>query len=60
VLNGEKSPKRDVVVINAAAGLVAADLEKDFPSALRRAADTIDSGAALAALDRLREVSNRA
>jgi anthranilate phosphoribosyltransferase len=42
---GEKGPRRDVVLLNAAAVLVTADLAPDLPSALLLAAQTIDSGA---------------
>ncbi len=60
VLSGERGAKRDVAVLNAAAGLVAADLARDMTEGLQRAADSIDSGAAAAALDRLVRVSNLA
>ena len=55
IFNGEKSPRRDVVLLNAAAVLVTADLAPDLPAALLLAAKTIDSGAVaelLAALAR--------
>ncbi len=63
VLDGEAGPIRDIVLLNAAAGLVAFDLAKDpaqlqvpiverFRGKLRVAADAIDSGAASAQLDR--------
>jgi anthranilate phosphoribosyltransferase len=45
IFRGEKSPRRDVVLLNAAAVLVTADLAPDLPSALLLAAQTIDSGA---------------
>jgi anthranilate phosphoribosyltransferase len=57
VLDGEPGPKRDVVVLNAAAGLVAAGKSTDVAEGLALAADAIDSGRARAALDRLVEVS---
>ena len=43
IFAGEKGPRRDVVVINAAAVLITANLAKDFPSAARLAERTIDS-----------------
>jgi len=53
ILNGEKGPKRDVVVVNAAAALIAAGVAEDFPPAIARAEAAIDSGAAAAKLDAL-------
>jgi anthranilate phosphoribosyltransferase len=46
ILDGEKGPRRDVVVINAAAALVAGDITADFKEAARLAAASIDSGRA--------------
>lgn len=54
VLKGEKGPRRDVTVLNAAAGLLVADHSPDWPSALAAAADSIDSGAAYGKLEALR------
>lgn len=58
VLDGVAGPRRDVVVLNAAAGLVAADVARDIHDGLGLAAEAIDSGRAGAALDRLVEVSS--
>jgi len=55
VLSGEKSPRRDVVLLNAAAALVAAGRADRIADAIALAAQSIDSGAAadkLAALVR--------
>jgi anthranilate phosphoribosyltransferase len=46
VLSGETGPYRDVVLFNAAAALVAADIATDPKDGLARAAESIDSGAA--------------
>lgn len=46
VLEGRKGPHRDVVLINAAAGLVAAGRTEDFREAFEIAAESVDSGAA--------------
>jgi anthranilate phosphoribosyltransferase len=46
ILSGEAGPRRDVVVANAAAALVAAGAAPDFCNAAKLAADGIDSGAA--------------
>ncbi len=46
VLDGEKGPRRDIVVMNAAVALVAAGKAKDFQEGAELAAAAIDSGAA--------------
>ena len=57
ILNGEeRGPKRDAVLLNAAMGLALPD--GDWTTALKRAYDSLDSGAAGKALDRMIEVSN--
>jgi anthranilate phosphoribosyltransferase len=53
VLEGEKGPRRDVAVINAAAALVAGDMTEDFKEAANLAAASIDSGRARRKLDAL-------
>jgi len=58
VLKREKSPKRDIVLLNAAAGLIVAGKAKDFKEGVEMAAQSIDSGNALKKLEELREVSN--
>jgi anthranilate phosphoribosyltransferase len=58
VLDGTKGAARDLVLINAAAGLIAAEHAGDFPTAIELAEESIDSGRASVALDRLIEVSN--
>jgi anthranilate phosphoribosyltransferase len=61
-LSGEEGPVRDIVLLNAAAGLVAWELAQDaalaeqdirarFRDQLARAAAVVDSGAAIAKLD---------
>jgi anthranilate phosphoribosyltransferase len=57
VLAGEPGPQRDVVLLNAAAGLVAAGVSQDLADGLARAAESVDEGRAQAVLDRLVEVS---
>lgn len=51
VLSGEAGPKRDIVVVNASAGLVAAGLASGFAEGVAMAKHAIDSGAAAAVLD---------
>jgi anthranilate phosphoribosyltransferase len=53
ILDGEPGPRRDIVVMNAAAALVAGGRAGDLKEAVRLAAQSIDSGAALAKLERL-------
>jgi anthranilate phosphoribosyltransferase len=60
ILGGESGPRRDIVVLNAAAGLVAAGHANDMSSGMARAAESIDSGAAATALERLVRTSNAA
>lgn len=57
VLEGAPGPRRDIVTLNAAAGLVAAGEADDMAAGLQRAADAIDSGAAARTLDLLAETS---
>lgn len=53
ILQGEKSAKRDVVLLNAAAALVAAERADTLGEALPIAAHSLDSGAAGEKLERL-------
>jgi len=58
ILQGEKGPRRDVVVLNAAAGLVVAGRASDLREGATRAASAIDSGAAAQLLERVKVVTN--
>jgi anthranilate phosphoribosyltransferase len=53
ILDGEKSPKRDVVVLNAAAALVAAGKVDSIDAGVPMAVQSLDSGAAKAKLEAL-------
>jgi anthranilate phosphoribosyltransferase len=53
ILMGEKGPRRNVVLLNAAAALVAAGKAEDFEKGLTLARTSIDDGAAKAKLDDL-------
>jgi anthranilate phosphoribosyltransferase len=55
ILDGEKTPRRDVVLLNCAAALVAAGRANHLAGALPLAAESIDSGAAAAKLRALAE-----
>ncbi|HYO60357.1 MAG TPA: anthranilate phosphoribosyltransferase, partial [Actinomycetota bacterium] len=46
VLAGTAGPHRDIVLLNAAAGLVAAGRSEDMAAGLKAAADAVDSGEA--------------
>jgi len=59
VLNGKKSPRRDVVLLNAAAALVAAGRVDHLAVGLPLAAHSIDSGAAAAKLEAMTKLTAR-
>ncbi|MBP2656488.1 MAG: Anthranilate phosphoribosyltransferase [Firmicutes bacterium] len=59
LLQGKKGAKRDIVLINAAAALKVAGKAETFEEGLAVAASSIDSGAALAKLEALRDYSQR-
>lgn len=58
LLEGEKSAYRDIVLMNAAAGLYVAGKVCSYEDGIALASETIDNGKALAALNKLIEVSN--
>ncbi|MFM8563775.1 MAG: anthranilate phosphoribosyltransferase [Acidimicrobiia bacterium] len=53
LLDGEKGAVRNIVLLNAAAGLVVADAVASLDEGIARAAESIDSGAARRVLDDL-------
>ncbi|HOV80873.1 MAG TPA: anthranilate phosphoribosyltransferase [Bacillota bacterium] len=53
ILEGEKGPRRDAVILNAALGLIAGGKAANIAEGLEIAAMSIDSGAALAKLHEL-------
>lgn len=59
IVEGEKGPKRDVVVMNATLAIVAGGKAHDFQEGAGLAARSIDSGAAMEKLDGLVEFSRR-
>ncbi|MEX2294286.1 MAG: anthranilate phosphoribosyltransferase [Acidimicrobiales bacterium] len=59
VLASEHGPHRDIVVLNAGAGLLAAGLVDDLADGIAAACTSIDSGAAAGALSALITVSQR-
>jgi anthranilate phosphoribosyltransferase len=59
LLSGSKSARRDVVLLNASAALVAAGKADSIGAAMPMAITSIDSGAAKSKLDALVEFTNR-
>jgi anthranilate phosphoribosyltransferase len=59
VLKGQLGPRRDIVLLNASAGLTAAGKAKDFRDGILLAGEAIDSGAALQKLEQLRKFTNK-
>jgi anthranilate phosphoribosyltransferase len=57
IFRGERGPRRDVVLLNAAVALAAAGAANTFEDGFRLAADTVDGGRALDTLQAAREVS---
>jgi anthranilate phosphoribosyltransferase len=53
ILNGEKGPKRDIVLLNAAAGIIVGGKAKDLKEGLAKATESVDSGEALNILNQL-------
>jgi anthranilate phosphoribosyltransferase len=59
VVTGIPGPRRDIVLLNAAAALVAAGLAGDLKEGVTQAAEAIESGEAAATLAKLREFGAR-
>ncbi|MEN6356147.1 MAG: anthranilate phosphoribosyltransferase [Armatimonadota bacterium] len=57
VLDGERGPRRDIVLLNAAAALVVAGKADDIRGGMTLAAQSIDSGAAMEALKRFKSIT---
>ncbi len=60
ILEGERGPRRDVVLLNTAAALWAGRLVEDMREGLVRAGQAIETGAASGRLEELRAFSRRA
>lgn len=58
ILKGERGPRRDIVLLNAAPPLVACGKAKDFGEGVALAARSIDSGAAMEKFERLKQQSH--
>lgn len=59
ILDGERGPRRDLILLNAAAGIVVAGLATDLAEGLGRAEKAIDDGDAAKVLEDLVRVSQR-
>ena len=59
LLRGEPGPRRDIVLMNAAAALVAGLRARDLKDGVALGAESIDSGQALSRLERLIALSQR-
>ncbi|MBN2021126.1 MAG: anthranilate phosphoribosyltransferase [Sedimentisphaerales bacterium] len=58
ILNGvEKGPRKDIVVLNAAAAIIVGGLAENFGEALRLARQAIDNGQASQRLEKMIEIS---
>jgi len=59
LFKGEKGPKRDILLLNAAFAIMAGGKAKTPPEGINLAAESIDSGAALEKLEKLAEASQQ-
>jgi anthranilate phosphoribosyltransferase len=59
ILNGEKGPKRDIVLMNSAAALVVAGKTEDLKEAVTLAAEAIDSKKSIQKLEEVKKVSKK-
>jgi anthranilate phosphoribosyltransferase len=59
ILAGETGPRRDTVLLNAGAGLYIAGKAATLADGVKLAAETIDSGKALATLEAYIQASNQ-
>lgn len=58
IFNGEKGPKRDIVLINSAAALYVGKKAGSIEEGIEMSKDIIDSGRAMSKVNELREFSN--
>jgi anthranilate phosphoribosyltransferase len=59
IVTGITGPRREIVLLNAAAALVAAGLALDLKEGVSQAAEAIDSGEAAATLAKLRSFGDK-
>lgn len=58
ILNGQKGPKRNAVILNSAAGLYVADVVESINDGVKLAEEIIDSGKALKQLEKFIDCTN--
>jgi anthranilate phosphoribosyltransferase len=58
LIGGQPGPQRDIVCLNAAAAILAGGVATDFASGWEKAQESIDSGKAQQAVEKLIEISN--
>jgi anthranilate phosphoribosyltransferase len=59
ILSGKESgPRKDIVILNAAAAIIVSGLADDFESAIEMAKTSVNNGKALGCLEKLIKVSN--
>lgn len=59
ILNGQLGPKRDIVILNAAYALYVSEVVSNISDGIDKARNSVDTGAALDKLNKLREFTNR-
>jgi anthranilate phosphoribosyltransferase len=58
VLQGKEGAKRDIVLLNSAAALIAGNVVNDFDEGIFKAEESIDKKSALGKLDELKKLTN--
>ncbi|MDI6784496.1 MAG: anthranilate phosphoribosyltransferase [bacterium] len=58
VLKGKPGPRRDVVLMNAGAAILASDIANTLSEGVAKAAQSLDSGAAFDKLEQLKKITN--
>jgi len=58
VLSGDEGPRRDIVILNAGAAIMVSGAATDLQAGIEKARESIDSGAAQQALNKMIEITN--
>ena len=59
ILNGNKGPRRDIVLLNAGAAIYIVGIANTLKDGIKKAEESIDSGSALEKLKKLKELTNK-